>query len=237
MSARPAAAALVLGALATLASPASAQSYQCRMPQVTTAPQVRADGPVRRMPVTGYTLALSWSPEFCKPREGQRTHALQCSGRHGRFGMVVHGLWPHGARGWPQWCPTRRQPTGKDVAGQLCVSPSSRLVARQWAKHGSCTGWSPKTYFKVTGILTNSLRFPDFDRLSREDDLTAARVRERFATANPGFFAEAVGVKLNERGWLEELRLCYGRDFMPKRCDRARFGAKDGDAVRIWRGL
>ena len=45
---------------------------------------------------------------------------------------------------------------------------------------------------------------------------------ERFAAANPGWRADAVGVKLNERGWLEELRLCYGRDFMPERCNRAR---------------
>ena len=219
------------------ASGAAAQSYQCRMPRVTAAPQVERDGPARGMPVTGYTLALSWSPEFCKPREGQRSHALQCSGANGRFGMVVHGLWPEGARSWPQWCPARRRPTGADIAGQLCVSPSVRLVARQWAKHGACTGWPPATYYKVTNILYRSLRFPDFDRLSREDGLTAGMLRERFVTANPGFFAGAVGVKLNQRGWLEELRLCYGRDFRPARCDTRRFGARDADEVKIWRGL
>lgn len=224
----------LLGALPTAAH---AQSYQCRMPQVTTAPNIARDGPVRRMPVTGYTLALSWSPEFCKPRAGQRSHALQCSGRNGRFGMVVHGFWPHGARGWPQWCPVRARPTGAEIARQLCTSPSARLVARQWAKHGSCTGWPPATYFKVTNILYDSLRFPDFDRLSREDDLTAGRIRERFVTANPGFFTQAVGVKLNERSWLQELRLCYGRDFRPIRCDARRFGAQDDDEVNIWRGL
>jgi len=216
---------------------ASAQSYQCRMPKITTAPQVERDGPVRRMPVAGYTLALSWSPEFCKPREGQRSHALQCSGRNGRFGMVVHGFWPEGARSWPQWCPARRKPTGAEVAGQLCISPATRLVARQWAKHGSCTGWPPATYFKVTNILYRSLRFPDFDRLSREDGLTAGMLRERFVAANPGFFESAIGVKLNQRGWLEELRLCYGKNFRPARCDTRRFGVPDADEVKIWRGL
>lgn len=57
-------------ALALLAgsAPLSAQAYQCRVPDKITVPQVRPDGPVRRTAVTGYTLALSWSPEFCKGR-------------------------------------------------------------------------------------------------------------------------------------------------------------------------
>ena len=55
--------------------------------------------------------------------------------------------------------------------------------------------------------------------------------------ANRGWFAEAVGVKLNKRGWLEELRLCYDKRFMPEACDGQRYGAKDGTAAKIWRGL
>lgn len=222
---------------ALLASEAAvAQSTQCRMPRLTSVPAVAPDGPARRMAVTGYTLALSWSPEFCKQRSGDRAHALQCSGRNGEFGMVVHGLWPQGARGWPQWCPAPRRPTGAEVAGQLCLSPSARLVARQWAKHGACTGWSPATYFKVTTILHGALRFPDFAGLSRDRALTAGTIRARFAAANPGFRADAVGLKLNRRGWLEELRLCYGRDFRPVRCGRQGFGPADSAKVTIWRG-
>lgn len=221
-----------------MSSTAHAQAYQCRMPKATVAPFVERDGPVRMMPVTGYTLALSWSPEFCKPREGQRAHALQCSGRHGRFGLVVHGLWPDGARSWPQWCPTRRQPTGQQVARQLCMSPSTRLVARQWAKHGSCTGWTPEGYYKVTRILFDSLQIPDFDRLSRRGDLDAGAVRQAFADANGKHWRrEDVGLKLNERGWLEELRLCYGKDFMPTRCTARQYGPGNDEPVKIWRGL
>ena len=228
-----------IAALAALASAtaAQAQSYQCRMPQVTSAPSVTRDAPERQMPVTGYTLALSWSPEFCKGREGQRAQALQCSGRNGRFGFVVHGLWPDGARGWPQWCATTQRPTGAQVAGQLCRSPSTRLVARQWAKHGSCMVRFPRTYYRVTNILYDSLRWPDFDRLSRKEELTAGDVRDWFVAANRGWRHDAVGVKLNARGWLQELRLCYDRRFMPARCDRARFGPKDAASVKIWRGL
>ncbi len=207
------------------------------MPSVTTAPYVERKGPVRRVAVTGYTMALSWSPEFCRPREGQRAHALQCSGRNGRFGFVLHGFWPHGSRGWPQWCPTTSRPTGVQIARQLCTSPSVRLVARQWAKHGSCSRYDPATYFKISNILFDSLRFPDFDRLSRKEDLNADDVREWFLAANRGWRRDAIGITLNERGWLEEMRLCYDKRFRPAPCDTRRFGPKAATPVRIWRGL
>ena len=215
---------------------ALAQASECKMPRLTSVSAIAPDGPAQAMAVTGYTLALSWSPEFCKPRAGGRAHALQCGGRNGRFGMVAHGLWPEGARGWPQWCNARSKPTGADITRQLCISPSARLVARQWAKHGSCSGWTPASYYRITTILYRSLRWPDFARLSREPELTAGTLRTAFAAANPGIRAEAVGVKLSERGWLEELRLCYGLNFRPTRCDRRQLGPRDGVAVSIWRG-
>ena len=218
---------------------AQAQAYQCRIPDRPVAvPRVERDGPVRQMPVTGYTLAASWSPEFCKPRQGQRAHARQCGGDGGRFGMVLHGLWPDGRSGrWPQWCPTPRRPSPASLSRNLCMSPSARLLARQWAKHGACMTRRPETYFRVSNILWRSLRWPDFDLLSRREDLRARDIREAFVLANPYWTADEVGVKLNERGWLQEIRLCYGRDFLPIRCDRARFGAADSARAKIWRGL
>ncbi|QYJ07369.1 ribonuclease T2 family protein [Qipengyuania flava] len=230
-------AALGAAALALQGSAVAAQHYQCSLPRSAPVPPVRAEAPPRVLPVTGYTLALSWSPEFCKPRKGQRAHARQCSGRDGMFGLIVHGLWPESGRSWPQWCPAQRAPQPREVAANLCISPSASLVARQWAKHGACMTRRPATYLKVTRILWQGLRIPDFDRVSREDDLTAGTIRTRFVDANPGWFAEAVGVKLNSRGWLQELRLCYDKRFMPTACDRARFGARDGAQAKIWRGL
>jgi ribonuclease T2 len=189
------------------------------------------------LPITGYTLALTWSPEFCRGREASRRDARQCSGRTGRFGMVVHGLWPESRQSWPQWCPSRSSLTAQAARPNLCLSPSEALVANQWAKHGSCMVRRPETYFRVTRILWNGLRIPDFDRISREGGLTAGTIRTRFVDANPGWRTEAVGVRLNKRGWLEEIRLCYDKRFMPVSCDQARFGAKDATPARIWRGL
>lgn len=227
-------------ALAALAVPAlaQAQAYQCRAPQVSSVPQISPNSRPRQMPVTGYTMALSWSPEFCKPRQDSRSHKVQCSGDNGRFGFVVHGLWPQGANGrWPQWCQARQVLTPREVRSNMCMMPSASLIARQWAKHGSCMTRRPETYFKVTRILWDSLRIPDYDRISREDDLTAGRIRKAFADANPGWSAAQVGVKLNERGWLQEIRLCYGARFRPTRCDDRRYGARDGVRAKIWRGL
>ena len=223
--------------VASLPATAHAQAYQCRAPAVASVPAITPDSPPRSVPVTGYTLALSWSPEVCKPRESSPSHRVQCSGSNGRFGMVVHGLWPQGPRSWPQWCRQQSALTPAELRKAMCMMPNARLVARQWAKHGSCMVKKPETYFGVTRVLWEALRIPEYDRISREDNLTAGRIRTAFAEANPGIPASAVGVKLNERGWLQELRLCYSKRFRPTRCDDRRFGAKDTARAKIWRGM
>lgn len=225
--------------LVTLLSAASvhAQAYQCRMPERISVPNVSPDSRARVLPVTGYTLALSWSPEFCKGRETQSRHRTQCSGRNGRFGFIVHGLWPESRGSWPQFCPAQNRLTPIEARRNLCMMPSASLVARQWVKHGSCMTRRPETYFKVTRILWNSLRWPDYDRISRQEDLTVGDIRKAFVDANPGWRAEAVGVHLDRRGWLEEIRLCYSKRFKPTRCDAKRLGARDRARAKIWRGL
>lgn len=215
-----------------------AQAFQCRTPQRVSVPNVAPDGPIRRMPVTGYTLALSWSPEFCKGREALAAQRFQCSGRNGYFGFVVHGLWPHGSSGsWPQWCATPRKPDPATARKALCMIPSERQIARQWAKHGACMTARPENYFNATRILYSSLRWPDFDALSHKPDLTAGEMRAMFVAANRGWREDAIGIKLSARGWVQEIRLCYDKRFYPARCDRSRFGARDDARVKIWRGL
>jgi ribonuclease T2 len=216
---------------------AQAQAYQCRAPQVTSVPKITPDGPRRVLPVTGYTLALSWSPEFCKSRGAKGANAMQCAGGNGSFGLIVHGLWPESGESWPQWCAAQGALTPPDIRGAMCMMPSDYLVARSWAKHGSCMVKRPAAYIKVTRILWESLRIPDYDRIAREEGLTAGRIRAAFADANPAIPASAIGVKLNARGWLEEVRLCYAKTFRPVRCSPSRWGAKDSAPAKIWRGL
>lgn len=228
----------VAAALIVLPGTAFAQAYQCRVPQgPVSVPAIARDGPVRQVPITGYTLALSWSPEFCRTRRGGADDR-QCSGRSGRFGFVVHGLWPEGqGANWPQWCPAVRQPSSAELARNMCISPSTRLLANAWAKHGACMASRPETYFRTVRTLWGDLRWPDFDRLSRREGLTAGQVREAFSQANRSWEPGNIGLVINERGWLQEMRLCYGKDFEPVACGRRRIGPADSAPVRIWRGL
>ena len=226
-------------ALLTLAvaSPAFAQAYQCRLPhRIDSVRPVTPDGPARRTAVAGYTLAASWSPEYCQ-RPKDRA-AMQCSGANGRFGFILHGLWPEAAKGAPpQWCAARPRPSPELIRRNLCMTPVPWLLEHEWAKHGTCMAKKPETYFRVSGILWRSLRWPDADRLSRRDDLTAGDFRRAFVAANPDWQAGQVGLVTSRTGWLREIRLCYGRDFMPRDCPRGRLGPRDGAPLKIWRGL
>ena len=232
------AAALAAG-LALLPGTAFAQAYQCRVPQApVSVPAIARDGPVRQAPIAGYTLALSWSPEYCRGRQASAADRRQCSGRSGRFGFVVHGLWPEGrGASWPQWCPARQPLTSSELARNLCMTPSSQLLAHEWSKHGACMASRPESYFRTVRTLWSGLRWPDFDRLSRQDGLTAGQVREAFAQANRLWEPEHIGLVLNARGWLEEMRLCFGTDFKPAACGARRRGPADSAPVKIWRGL
>lgn len=220
-----------------LPAPALAQAYQCTPPARIQPPSAPApDGPVRRLPVAGYTLAASWSPEFC--RGGRKGESIQCSGTNGRFGFVLHGLWPQARRGpSPQWCSLTPRPSPDLIRRNLCMTPAPRLLEHEWAKHGSCMTKTPEAYFKTSAILWHSLRWPDADRLSRQGSLTVGDLRSAFVIANPDWRREMIGVVLSRNGWLREVRLCYGRDFMPAACPRERLGPRDSAPLKIWRGL
>ena len=217
--------------------PAFAQAYQCSIPRRIEAPRpAKPDGPVRAKPVAAYVLAISWSPEYCKM--GGNKNSMQCSGRNGYFGFVLHGLWPQATRGAPpQWCPTRLRPAPKLIRRNLCMTPVPWLLEHEWAKHGSCMVRRPETYFKVSAILWRSLRWPDANHLSRSKTLTAGDLREAIVRRNPDWSKSQVGIDANERGWLRGVRLCYGKDFMPRTCPRATFGPADSAPLKIWRGL
>jgi len=220
-----------------LPAPALAQAYRCDPPRrIAPVPAPTPDGPVRRVPIGGYTLAASWSPEYCRRPQDKGT--MQCSGANGRFGFILHGLWPEARSGPPpQWCALTPRPSPEVVRGALCMTPAPRLIAHEWAKHGSCMAATPERYYRASGILWRSLRWPDADRLSRQDGLTAGELRRAFVARNPDWRAAQVGVLVSRTGWLREIRLCYGRDFMPRACDRRTFGPPDSAPLKIWRGL
>lgn len=189
-----------------------------------------------RVPVSGYLLALSWSPEFCRTRSDQPRHRLQCSGEMGRFGFILHGLWPdaEGVRD-PRWCRPVGLPTPAAIRAHLCVTPSADLLAHEWAKHGSCGFASAERYFRAGSTMFNAVRFPDMAQMSRQRP-TAGDIRRAFSALNPGLPAAAVSIVANRRQWLQEVRLCLTTSFRPKPCPREDRGVADPVPVRIWRG-
>lgn len=220
-----------------LALPAIAQAEvpQCRLPPQIAAPALpQPDGPRRVLAITGYTLALSWSPEYCRTRARDPRAAYQCGGELGRFGFILHGLWPEAAPGmWPQWCPAAPL-AAETVRRNLCMTPSPDLIAHEWAKHGACMARTAEDYFKAGAALLRPLRFPDMIALSRRRDLSAGALRAALRKATPALPLAAIRVKANARGWLEEVHICYGKDLQPAPCaDR---GAQDAAALKVWRG-
>ena len=120
------------------------------------------------------------------------------------------------------------------VRRTMCMTPSPDLLVHEWAKHGACMARTPEGYFRAGGALVRSLRYPDMMALSRRPSLTAGDLRAALRKSTPFLPAAAIRVKTNPRGWLEELHVCYGKDFMPAACaDR---GADDAAPLKIWRG-
>lgn len=226
---------------AALPSSAQAQAYQCRMPERLTAPLTpkRSNGDVRRVaPVTGYTLALSWSPEYCRGREHRPGDALQCSRDHGEFGFILHGLWPEGkTAAFPQYCSrTPVQVPLSVVRRTLCDTPSQQLIVHEWDKHGSCMARDPDSYFRIATRVYRAVKLPDMERLSRRA-LTHGMLRRELARLNPGMSADSIAIKSNERGWLQEVRICLGLTYRPRPCPAYVRQPRGDTPLRIWRGL
>jgi ribonuclease T2 len=229
---------LLLGAAIGVCLPAiaQAQALVCRAP--ASAPRPRpdlptADQPKRVVPIGGYTLALTWAPEFC--RNGGPSARFECSSGNS-FGFSLHGLWPDGVgKDWPQYCAATPLLPAATVKRMMCSTPSAQLIQHEWAKHGTCTGLEPEAYFGKSSGLYAKLRYPDMDGLSR-GRLTVGRFKAAFAAANPGIAADAIRVTTKPSGWLDELWLCLDTRLGYTRCKAGTGGAADNATLKIWRG-
>jgi ribonuclease T2 len=229
--------AIVAFLLAVLPAAASAQAISCRVPDRLPAASPEPRGVARIVPVGGYTLALSWSPEYCRLKRDSATDKLQCGGATGRFGFVLHGLWPDG-RGdqWPEYCRDAQPVPEPVLRATLCAMPSVQLQQHEWAKHGVCAFPNPAAYFRAARLLHAAVRYPDMDALSRNRNLHVAGFATAFAARNPGVRADMLRVQRNPRGWLEQVLLCLDVRFRPTVC-RDGGAARDTRPLRIWRSV
>jgi ribonuclease T2 len=222
-----------------LSSSAISQAWQCVPPKNLPRPKIETPKPgeARRVPVDGYLLALSWSPEHCR----ENNDDLQCSGKMGDFGFVLHGLWPEGkGRDYPMWCKKADLLPRKVIAEHMCMTPSVQLLQHEWAKHGTCMARTPQAYFGAAKLLYDAVVMPDMAQLSRQSAdkpiLNAGAVAEAFAAINPGLPAKALAVHTTRTGWLKEVRVCLGNDLKPEICGPGKKGAPDNASVKVWRG-
>jgi len=208
---------------------------QCAIPQ--SLPKSRAlfppPGSTVNAPLTGYVLALSWSPQFCKVHGDDKRNADQCAGPN-KFGFILHGLWPDGqGRSDPQWCKRVPAVSPEVMKQHFCAIPSAALMQHEWAKHGSCIENDADRYFHLATRAYAALKFPDMDALIRSQanvgELTAALI-----AANHGLTSDMVRIQLTPLSWLEEVQICLDRDLQPKSCPPDIGGSSSDSRLRIW---
>src|SRR5262249_37715817 len=156
-------------------------------PQAAMAQDVRQNTPGQ---FDFYVLSLSWSPSFCasaaeRSRSGAAINA-QCGARP--YSFVVHGLWPQYEKGFPEFCqlPAPRLERGI-VSSMLDLMPAPRLIFNEWARHGPCSGESPRAYFEAVRKARAAVKIPaEFTDLKEPLSVTPGAVEDAFIKANPG---------------------------------------------------
>lgn len=222
--------------LATLFLAACAKKEQvCEVPADLPRPMLEGpsmEAPRRLLPIGGYTLAVSWTPEYCANRASSPQDRIRC-GEPGRFGFTLHGLWPDGTGPlWPQYCKPARLVPDAVIRQHLCSTPSPQLIQHEWEKHGTCMAQTPADYFAQSSKLFAALQFPDMTAL-RGRTLRAAEFQKAFADANPGMAADQMRLNVGKTGWLEEVWLCLDKGFRQQSCPAHQGGALPEQVIRI----
>ena len=78
-------------------------------------------------------------------------------------------------------------------------------------------GYTPERYFGRSTAMFRALRFPDMTRLAQAP-ITAGRLAEAIAAANPGLRADMMRVTGTRGGALDEAWLCTDKRFRYARC-------------------
>lgn len=222
---------------ALLLTPACAKKPpSCEIPAELPRPMLEGptiDQPRRLLPIGSYTLAVSWSPQYCASRQSSPKDHVQCGGAAGHFGWTLHGLWPDGEGAqWPQYCRPARLVPEPVIREHLCSTPSPQLIQHEWEKHGTCMAKAPAEYFAQSGKLYTALTFPEMEKFSGRST-TVQAFQEAFAKANPGMRADQLRLNVSKAGWLEEMWICLDKRFMRATCPAHQGGAALGQMIKI----
>lgn len=162
-----------------------------------------------------YLLTLSWSPEYCHGHG----NSPQCSGDHP--GFVVHGLWPQFNSGqWPSDC--SRAAGLADPSTMLDIMPDPRLIAHEWAKHGTCSGLTANQYFALVRQAYDSIKVPaSLVSPSRTATRSTSDIKHLFSEANPAISADDMAVSCHNR-YLSAVEFCLSKELRPIACQAVR---------------
>jgi ribonuclease T2 len=166
-----------------------------------------------------YVLALSWSPSFCEAASQRSPDrpSQQCGERP--YSFVVHGLWPQYERGFPEYCQKDGPRVDRGIVStMLDIMPAPQLIFRQWDRHGTCSGLSPRAYFDSVRKARALVKIPG-EYLEPKETLsvTPDEVEEAFVKANPGMTRGAVAVTCDSTR-LREVRICVNKDLSFRDC-------------------
>ena len=158
-----------------------------------------------------WVLSLSWSPQYCDARPGDR----QCAYAHD---FIVHGLWPQYERGFPDFCSRTEQVPRPLLTRMLPLMPSEELIQHQWRKHGTCSGLSMDEYFIQTERARRALAIPpQYRKPTTHRQTSLAEIEREFIAVNPQLGPETLAVQCSGR-WLREVRVCFDRNFQARAC-------------------
>jgi ribonuclease T2 len=161
-----------------------------------------------------YVLALSWSPEFC------HTHPAKPECASGRFGFVVHGLWPQDVDGYPENCSTA--PGLRNPSQMTDIMPDESLVAHEWKTHGTCSGLDADAYFRLVREAFSSVKIPsEFNNPTRTFSVTPRDLKEKFLGANQRLKAEDLTISCGNN-YLTGVSVCFDKQLQPRACEGLR---------------
>ncbi|GLJ49863.1 hypothetical protein SUGI_1059610 [Cryptomeria japonica] len=185
-----------------------------------------------------FVLALEWPGTICRNTHHCCSTNACCHGISSSLHFTIHGLWPDYNDGtWPQCCSGARFNEKKifSLLGELerdwpslsCSSPTNchggrgSLWAHEWEKHGTCSYPVIKdeySYFSTTLQIYSKYNILD---ILNAAGISPANDKEYLTCDLVTAISKAVGATPSvvcSHGQLEELRLCFYKDFKPRDC-------------------
>lgn len=168
---------------------------------------------------THYVLALSWNASWCA-LEGDARAAEQCDARHD-IGFTLHGLWPQGDDGWPEYCRTsHRDPSRAQSRKMADIMGSPGLAWYQWKKHGRCADLTAQSYFDLAREAYDMIKRPELLRkVTKPLELSPDVIERAFLEANPALKPHQIAVTCKD-GLVQEVRVCLSKGLVPRSCSR-----------------